>query len=82
MFKLFYTLLVIEYVVEDQDVSTTAIFPSEYECYEAMSDGVLDDLYDVLAGTYGKEIMMYCQRTPFVSGYREIIKPKVRPDGE
>lgn len=82
MFKLFYTLLVIEYVVEDQDVSTTAIFPSEYECYEAMGDGVLDDLYDVLADTYGKEIMMYCRRTPFVSGYREIIKPKVRPDGE
>ena len=71
MFKLFYTLLVIEYVVENQDVSTTVIFPSEYECYEAMGDGVMDNLY----------IMMYCKRTPFVSGYRDIIKPKVRPDG-
>jgi hypothetical protein len=46
-----------------------------------MGDGAMDDLYDVLADTYGKEIMMYCKRTPFVSGHREIIKPKVRPDG-
>ena len=83
MFKLFYTLLVIEYVVEDQDVSTSVIFPSEQECYEAMNDGVMDDLYDVLAYTYGKEIMMYCKRTPFMSGIKEIdVKPKVRPDGE
>ena len=82
MFKLFYTLLVIEYVVENQDVSTSVLFQSEHECYEAMGDGVLDDLYDVLADTYGKEIMMYCKRTPFTSGTREIIKPKLRPDGE
>ena len=56
MFKLFYTLLVIEYVVEDQDVSTSVIFPSEYECYEAMGNGVMDDLYDVLADTYDKAL--------------------------
>ena len=80
MLKLFYTLLVIEYVVEDQPVSTTAIFPSQQECYDAMGDGVLDDLYDVLADTYGKEIMMYCRKTPVMSGTKEInIKPKVRP---
>ena len=80
MLKLFYTLLVIEYVVEDQPVSTTAIFPSQQECYDTMGDGVLDDLYDVLADTYGKEIMMYCRKTPFMSGTKEInIKPKVRP---
>ena len=80
MLKLFYTLLVIEYVVDDQPVSTTAIFPSQQECYDAMGDGVLDDLYDVLADTYGKEIMMYCRKTPFMSGTKEInIKPKVRP---
>jgi len=36
----------------------------------------------VLAYTYGKEIMMYCRRTPFMSGIKEIdVKPKVRPDG-
>ena len=82
MFKLFYTLLVIEYVVEDQDVSTSVIFPSEKACYESLTDGVLDDLYDVIADTYGKEIMMYCRRTPFMSGIKEIdVKPKVRPDG-
>ena len=80
MFKLFYTLLVIEYVVEDHDVSTSVIFPSQQECYDAMGDGVLDNLYDILADTYGKEIMMYCRRTPVASGYREIIKPKVRPN--
>jgi len=45
-----------------------------------MGDGVLDDLYDVLADTYGKEIMMYCRRTPVASGYREITKPKERPN--
>ena len=61
MFKLFYTLLVIEYVVEDQDVATSVIFPSEKACYDAMGDGVMDNLYDILADTYGKEIMMYCQ---------------------
>ena len=81
MFKLFYTLLIIEYVVEDQDVATSAIFPSEHECYEAMGDGVMDNLYDILSDTYGKEIMMYCKRPPFTSGVREIIKPKLRPDG-
>ena len=82
MFKLFYTLLIIEYVVEDQDVSTSVIFPSEQSCYDAMGDGVMDTLYDVLADTYGKEIMMYCRRTPFMSGIKEIdVKPKVRPDG-
>ena len=80
MFKLFYTLLVIEYVVEDQDVATSVIFPSEKACYDAMGDGVMDNLYDILADTYGKEIMMYCKKTPFPSG--EPIKPKVRPDGE
>ena len=81
MFKLFYTLLIIEYVVENHDVATSVIFPSEHECYEAMGDGVLDDLYDILADTYGKEIMMHCKKTPFTSGIRETIKPKVRPDG-
>ena len=79
MFKLFYTLLVIEYVVEDQDVSTSVIFPSEQSCYDAMGDGVMDTLYDVLADAYGKEIMMYCKKTPFPSS--EPTKPKVRPDG-
>ena len=83
MFKLFYTLLIIEYVVEGQDVSTSVIFPSEQACYDAFGDGVLDNLYDVLADTYGKEIMMYCQRTPFQSGIkRPDVKPKLRPDGE
>tara|TARA_R100000231_G_C5242396_1_gene140147 strand:+ start:126 stop:359 length:234 start_codon:yes stop_codon:yes gene_type:complete len=77
MFKLFYTLLVIEYVVEDQDVSTSVIFPSEQACYDAMGDGAMDDLYDVLADTYGKEIMMYCKPTPFPSS--EPTKPMPRP---
>jgi len=76
MFKLFYTLLIIEYMVEDQNVATSVIFPSEKACYDAMGDGVMDDLYDVLADTYGKEIMMYCQRTPFTSG---VLIPDVRP---
>ena len=82
MFKLFYTLLIIEYVVEDQDVATSVIFPSEYSCYEAMGDGVMDNLYDILADTYGKEIMMYCKRTPFMSGVKKPdVKPRLRPDG-
>ena len=82
MVKLFYPLLVSESVVEDQNVSTSVIFPSEQECYEAMGDGVMDNLYDVLADTYGKEIMMYCQRTPFMSGVKKPdVTPKVRPDG-
>ena len=77
MFKLFYTLLIIEYVVEDQDVSTSVILPSEEACYDAMGDGVMDTLYDVLADTYGKEIMMYCKKTPFPSS--EPTKPQPRP---
>tara|TARA_R100000234_G_C4837070_1_gene109399 strand:+ start:11 stop:244 length:234 start_codon:yes stop_codon:yes gene_type:complete len=77
MFKLFYTLLVIEYVVEDQAVSTSIIFPSEQKCYDAIGDGVLDNLYDIIADTYGKEIMMYCKKTPFPSS--EATKPKERP---
>ena len=80
MFKLFYTLLVIEYVVEDQDVATSVIFPSEEACYDAMGDGVMDNLYDILADTYGKEIIMYCKKTPFPSS--EPTKPKLRPDGD
>ena len=79
MLKLFYTLLVIEYVVDDQDVSTSVIFPSQQGCYEAMGDGVMDDLYDVIANTYAKEIRMYCKRTPFTSGVQSYIKPKIRP---
>ena len=82
MFKLFYTLLIIEYVVEDQDVATSVIFPSEEACYDAMGDGVMDDLYDILADTYGREIMMYCKRTPFMSGVKKPdVKPRLRPDG-
>ena len=82
MFKLFYTLLVIEYVVEDQDVATSVIFPSEKACYDAMGDGVMDNLYDILADTYGKEIMMYCRRTPFMSGVKELTtRPRLRPNG-
>ena len=82
MFKLFYTLLIIEYVVEDQDVATSVIFPSEKACYDAMGDGVMDNLYDILADTYGKEIMMYCQRTPFMSGVKELTtRPRLRPNG-
>ena len=77
MFKLFYTLLVIEYVVEDQEVATSVIFPSEQACYDAMGDGVMDDLYDILADTYGKEIIMYCKKTPFPSS--EPTKPMSRP---
>ena len=82
MFKLFYTLLIIEYVVEDQDVATSVIFPSEKACYDAMGDGVMDNLYDILADTYGKEIMMYCRRTPFMSGVKELTtRPRLRPNG-
>lgn len=82
MLKLFYTLLVIEYVVEDQDVATSVIFPSEESCYDAMGDGVMDNLYDILADTYGKEIMMYCRRTPFMSGVKELTtRPRLRPNG-
>ena len=82
MFKLFYTLLIIEYVVEDQDVATSVIFPSEESCYDAMGDGVMDNLYDILADTYGKEIMMYCRRTPFMSGVKELTtRPRLRPNG-
>ena len=82
MFKLFYTLLIIEYMVEDQDVATSVIFPSEKACYDAMGDGVMDNLYDILADTYGKEIMMYCQRTPFMSGVKELTtRPRLRPNG-
>ena len=82
MFKLFYTLLIIEYVVEDQNVATSVIFPSEEACYDAMGDGVMGNLYDILADTYGKEIMMYCRRTPFMSGVKKPdVTPKVRPDG-
>tara|TARA_Y100001938_G_C7834545_1_gene303099 strand:- start:86 stop:325 length:240 start_codon:yes stop_codon:yes gene_type:complete len=77
MIKLFYTLLVIEYVVAEQNISTTVLFESEQACYDHMGNGVLDDLYDVLADTYGKEIMMYCKRTPFMS--RDIVKPSLRP---
>ena len=82
MFKLFYTLLVIEYVVEAQDVATSVIFQSEEACYVTMGDGVMDNLYDILADTYGKEIMMYCRRTPFMSGVKEVsVRPRLRPDG-
>ena len=82
MFKLCYTLLIIEYVVEDQDVSTSIIFPSEKACYDAFGDGVMDNLYDGLADTYGKEIMMYCKKTPFMSGVKKPdVTPKLRPDG-
>ena len=82
MFKLFYTLLIIEYVVEDQDVATSVIFPSEKACHDAMGDGVMDNLYDILADTYGKEIMMYCRRTPFMSGVKELTtRPRLRPNG-
>ena len=77
MIKLFYTLLVIEYVVAEQNISTTVLFESEQACYDHMGNGVLDDLYDVLADTYGKNIMMYCKRTPFMS--RDIVKPSLRP---
>ena len=38
---------------------------------------VVHDVYDVLADTYGKDIMMYCKRTPFPSGGP--IKPMPRP---
>tara|TARA_B100001057_G_C22606713_1_gene854962 strand:+ start:453 stop:758 length:306 start_codon:yes stop_codon:yes gene_type:complete len=80
MSKLFFTLLVIEYVVHDTPVSTSVIFPSQKECYDAMSDGALDNLYDILADTYGKEIMMYCKKTPFTSGVSvPSVKPEPRP---
>jgi len=80
MGKLFFTLLVIEYVVDDTPVSTSVIFPSQQECYDAMGDGALDNLYDILADTYGKEIMMYCKKTPFTSGVTvPSVKPKPRP---
>ena len=80
MGKLFFTLLVIEYVVHDTPVSTTVIFPSQQECYDAIGDGIADDLYDVLADTYGKDIMMYCRKTPFISGIKQpSVKPEPRP---
>ena len=79
MLKLFYTLLIIEYVVDNEDVATSVIFESQQECYEAMGQGVMDDLYDKLADTYGKEIVMYCQKTPFMSGLKSYVKPKIRP---
>jgi len=58
-------------------MSTSVLFPSEQHCYAAMNKGVLDDLYFELLDTYGKKIMMTCQRTPLLS--KQLVKPMPRP---
>jgi len=58
-------------------MSTSVLFPSEQHCYTAMNKGVLDDLYFELVDTYGKKIMMTCQRTPLLS--KQLVKPMPRP---
>jgi len=58
-------------------MSTSILFPSEQHCYATMNKGVLDDLYFELVDTYGKKIMMTCQRTPLIS--KQLVKPMPRP---
>jgi hypothetical protein len=58
-------------------MSTSILFPSEQQCYSAMNKGILDSIYFELVDTYGKKIMMTCQRTPFLS--KQLVKPMRRP---
>tara|TARA_R100001460_G_scaffold60872_2_gene100994 strand:- start:2621 stop:2866 length:246 start_codon:yes stop_codon:yes gene_type:complete len=77
MINLFWTFLVIHYWVEGERLSTSILFPSEEQCYSAMNRGILDDVYFELLNTYGKKIMMTCQRTPLIS--KQLVKPMPRP---
>ena len=74
----FITILFIDYEAPEYDMAPMAsvVFATEDHCYEAMSKGLADHLYDHLMELYGNDIMMFCHVTDQVSFS---IRPRARP---
>tara|TARA_R100000426_G_scaffold20069_2_gene17294 strand:- start:534 stop:767 length:234 start_codon:yes stop_codon:yes gene_type:complete len=74
----FFTILFIDYEAPEYGIAPMAsvVFAAEDHCYEAMSAGLADPLYDHLMGLYGNDIMMFCHVTDQVS---KLIRPRARP---
>ena len=74
----FFTILFIDYEAPEYGMAPMAsvVFATEDHCYEAMTEGLADPLYNHLMGLYGNDIMMFCHVTDQVS---KLVRPRARP---
>ena len=75
----FFTVLIIDYKLQNNDMETRVWFETERHCQAAMNDNLVDPLYNRLLGLYGNDMMMRCYVTEEAS--HDLVRPKLRPKG-
>ena len=75
----FFTVLIIDYKLQNQAMETRIWFDTANECQVAMDDDVIDPLYNYLLMLYGNDIMARCYVTTEVS--HDAVRPRIRPEG-
>ncbi len=73
----FFTVLIIDYKLQNNDMETRVWFETERHCQDTMNDNLVDPLYNRLLGLYGNDMIMTCHVTEEVS--HELVRPKLRP---
>lgn len=68
---LFWTVMIIQYVVEGEQITTKLLFPTEQACAAAMTP-----IYKEIYKHYGESLAV-CKPTDIPSGSK--IRPKARP---
>ncbi len=71
----FFTVLIIDYKLQNNDMETRIWFETERDCQSALSK--VDPLYNHLLGLYGNDMMMRCYVTEEAS--HDLVRPKLRP---
>jgi hypothetical protein len=75
----FFTVLIIDYKLQNNDMETRVWFETERHCQAAMNENLVEPLYNYLLGLYGNDMMMRCYVTEEAS--HDLVRPKLRPKG-
>ena len=69
---LYWTIMIIAYTVEGEEITTKLLFPTEQACGQALSS-IYSEIYK-----HYKESLAVCKPTDMPS--RSLIRPKARPE--
>jgi hypothetical protein len=75
----FFTVLIIDYKLQNKDMETRVWFETERHCQAAMDNNLVEPLYNHLLDLYGNDMMMRCYVTEEAS--HDLVRPKLRPKG-
>ncbi len=59
----FFTVLIIDYKLQNNDMETRVWFETERHCQAAMDNNLVEPLYNHLLDLYGNDMMMKCYVT-------------------